>query len=149
QLLVVSGSCSPVTAGQLAWAVKNGFAAIGIDTASIAETGYTPEAIAGYITLAISFIRKGQSVIIHTSSGMDDRRVKSSNEKTGRAKNDVCIPPGTAELFGTTLGLIAKGVAQQTGLKRLVIAGGDTSSYAARAMGIEAVEMIAPLSPGA
>jgi uncharacterized protein YgbK (DUF1537 family) len=30
-----------------------------------------------------------------------------------------------------------------------VVAGGDTSSYAARAMGVEALEMIAPLVPGA
>jgi len=34
-------------------------------------------------------------------------------------------------------------------LKRVIIAGGDTSSYAARAMEIEAVEMICPLAPGA
>ena len=31
----------------------------------------------------------------------------------------------------------------------IVVAGGDTSSYAARAMEIEALEMIAPLVPGA
>jgi 3-oxoisoapionate kinase len=31
----------------------------------------------------------------------------------------------------------------------LLVAGGDTSSYAARALGIEALEMIAPLAPGA
>jgi 3-oxoisoapionate kinase len=30
-----------------------------------------------------------------------------------------------------------------------VVAGGDTSSYSARALGIESVEMIAPLAPGA
>ena len=34
-------------------------------------------------------------------------------------------------------------------MRRLCIAGGDTSSYAARALGIEALEMIAPLTPGA
>ena len=39
--------------------------------------------------------------------------------------------------------------AKQVELKRIVIAGGDTSSYAARAMGIEAVEMMAPFSLGA
>ena len=39
--------------------------------------------------------------------------------------------------------------ASNTALNRIVIAGGDTSSYAARAMGIEAVEMMAPLVPGA
>jgi len=46
------------------------------------------------------------------------------------------------------LGEITRLVAADTTLKRIVVAGGDTSSYAARAMGIEAVEMIAPLSPG-
>jgi len=30
---------------------------------------------------------------------------------------------------------------------RVCIAGGDTSGYAARAMGIKALEMIAPLTP--
>ena len=34
-------------------------------------------------------------------------------------------------------------------VKRIIIAGGDTSSYAARAMDIEAVEMIAPFGHGA
>jgi uncharacterized protein YgbK (DUF1537 family) len=31
----------------------------------------------------------------------------------------------------------------------LLVAGGDTSSYAARSLGVEAVEMVAPLAPGA
>jgi uncharacterized protein YgbK (DUF1537 family) len=31
----------------------------------------------------------------------------------------------------------------------VIIAGGDTSSFAARALGIESLEMIAPISPGA
>ena len=52
-------------------------------------------------------------------------------------------------MYGTALGIIAKLVAQQTALTRILIAGGDTSSFAARAMGIEAVEMISPISPGA
>jgi uncharacterized protein YgbK (DUF1537 family) len=51
--------------------------------------------------------------------------------------------------LGTALGNIAREAAAKASLKRIVIAGGDTSSYAARAMGIEAVEMIAPLVPGA
>jgi uncharacterized protein YgbK (DUF1537 family) len=40
-------------------------------------------------------------------------------------------------------------VCEKIKLKRVVIAGGDTSSYAARAMQIDAVEMIAPLVSGA
>jgi uncharacterized protein YgbK (DUF1537 family) len=34
-------------------------------------------------------------------------------------------------------------------MHRLVIAGGDTSSYAGRALGIESLTMLAPLAPGA
>ena len=47
------------------------------------------------------------------------------------------------------LGTIAKKICEQLSLKRLVVAGGDTSSYAACALGIEALEMIAPFLPGA
>jgi uncharacterized protein YgbK (DUF1537 family) len=52
-------------------------------------------------------------------------------------------------VFGKALGTIAKEVIRATEIMRLVVAGGDTSSYAGRAMGIEAVEMLAPLTPGA
>ena len=55
----------------------------------------------------------------------------------------------SSEKLGTALGAIAKDAVISTGVKRVVIAGGDTSSYAARAMEIDAVEMIAPLVIGA
>ena len=53
-------------------------------------------------------------------------------------------------LYGTALGRIVRGLLNHTGAaRRVVLAGGDTSSYAARALGIAAVEMLAPLAPGA
>jgi 3-oxoisoapionate kinase len=55
----------------------------------------------------------------------------------------------SSEKLGTALGTIAKAAAEKANVKRIVIAGGDTSSYAARAMEIEAVEMIAPIVIGA
>ena len=55
----------------------------------------------------------------------------------------------SSEKLGTSLGTIAKAAAQQSLVKRIIIAGGDTSSYAARAMEIDAVEMIAPFGYGA
>lgn len=47
------------------------------------------------------------------------------------------------------MGNIARQAVEKIICKRVVIAGGDASSYAARAMGIDAVEMIAPLVTGA
>jgi len=130
--------------------MQNGFAEIGIDTAAIAKTKDVASVIANDISSAITLIKKGQSVIIHTSRGADDARVETTNEVLGSLGFDAAaVRTKTADLYGTALGQIAKAVAEQTSLKRIVIAGGDTSSFAARAMGIEAVEMIAQLSPGA
>lgn len=130
-LLVVSGSCSPVSTGQIAWALKNGFTEIILDTNDVAYNHSS--SLNEYISLAIKNINEDKSVIIHTNCGND--RVKNVTN--------------SSEIFGTALGNIVRAVAAQTSINRIVIAGGDTSSYAARAMGIEAVEMIAPLSPGA
>jgi len=55
----------------------------------------------------------------------------------------------TAQVLGAALGRMLRGVLAQTIPGRLCLAGGDTSSHAARALGIEAVEMIGPLTPGA
>jgi uncharacterized protein YgbK (DUF1537 family) len=56
----------------------------------------------------------------------------------------------TAEILGTALGEVLRGALTRAKITRTCIAGGDTSSYAARALGIEAVEWIASLNtPGA
>jgi uncharacterized protein YgbK (DUF1537 family) len=131
-LLVVSGSCSPVTAGQIEWAKANGFAEVVLDAETLAAGINTPVAVAPYQQQAVDLLTSHRSVIVHTNGGL---KTTSTN-----------LP---AEILGTALGLIAREVVQQTGARRVVVAGGDTSSYAARAMGIEAVEMVAPLYPGA
>jgi uncharacterized protein YgbK (DUF1537 family) len=71
-------------------------------------------------------------------------------------KKDVIVHTGkkneknlSSEVLGKVLGTIAKKAVENANVKRVVIAGGDTSSYAARAMEIEALEMMAPLVPGA
>ena len=149
-LLVFSGSCSPVTAEQIKWAVANGFAEIALDTAAIASHGNSAEILEEYIEKAVACINEGKSVILHSSCGSDDSRISKTKEVFVRQGLDKgMIRERTAELYGTALGNMVKAVVERKSLKRIVVAGGDTSSFAARAMGIEAVEMIAPLSPGA
>jgi len=139
-ILVVSGSCSPVTSKQIKWALENEFVEVGLDTVAIAQN--EDYDLKCYSNKVAELLNEGRSVIVHTSLGNDDVRVKASSDILSNAKS-------TSEIFGTALGRIVRDVVPQTNIKRIVIAGGDTSSYAARAMGIEAVEMIAPLSPGA
>lgn len=144
-IVVVSGSCSPVTSAQISYAVEHGFKEIAIDTEKLALEGISDEIIEKYAAEALQHLENKTDVILHTSRGNDDERVRKSDEifrAKGIAKTE------TSALYGTALGKISRLVAQKASLKRIVVAGGDTSSHAARAMGIEAVEMIAPLSPG-
>ncbi len=129
-LLVIAGSCSPVTAGQIISAKAKGFEEIIIDAPAVCNNDV--QSIHAAINKAVDWLNKGKHVIIHTG---------------GAAQQQTANLP--ADKLGTALGAIASEAAAQTTVKRIVIAGGDTSSYAARAMGIEAVEMIAPLVPGA
>jgi uncharacterized protein YgbK (DUF1537 family) len=155
-VLVASGSCSAVTSGQIVYALNQGFTEIAIDTMTLAaevteddlspESSFIETAARKYVLQAVELINEGKSPLIHTSLGNDDPRVAATDKvfsDKGFNKS------ATAQLYGQLLGQIARLTAKQTNLRRIIIAGGDTSSYAARAMGIEAVEMIAPLSPGA
>jgi 3-oxoisoapionate kinase len=128
-LLVLSGSCSPVTEGQIAWAVREGFAEVGLSAAQMVGGGRDDHALA----LTVGHLKAGRSVVVHTSRGCSDPDITAA----GR------------EALGAALGEFGRAVLAQVAVRRLVIAGGDSSSHAARALGIEAVEMIAPLSPGA
>lgn len=122
-LLVVSGSCSPVTAAQIEWAKANGFEEVIIDAIKICNGGVVD------VAPIISLLNQQRHVMVHTGTKQPDNL--------------------SSEKLGTALGNIAKEAVIQTGIKRVVVAGGDTSSYAARAMEIDAVEMIAPVISGA
>jgi uncharacterized protein YgbK (DUF1537 family) len=136
-LLVGSGSCSPVTSGQIAWALKHGFAEVPLNTGALMNSKMSPAEISHAAAAAAKLLNAGRSVIVHTTRNGSDQRVAAKLK--GR----------TAEILGSALGVVLRGAMELSSVHRVCIAGGDTSSYAARAMGIEALEMIAPLTPGA
>ncbi|MEN0052026.1 MAG: four-carbon acid sugar kinase family protein [Mucilaginibacter sp.] len=149
-ILVISGSCSPVTSRQIKTAFDHGFLNIAIDTAALASCNNIDDLIVPYINEATAYIKSGQSVIIHTSLGSDDARISETQHVLAqKGLNQQGILTHTAQLYGNTLGRIANGILEKAPVTRMVIAGGDTSSFAARALEIEAVEMVAPLWSGA
>lgn len=125
-LLVISGSCSPVTAAQIEWAKANGFAEVVLDAVRIVNESNMDATIVDHVTM---LLQEQKNVIVHTGAKQLENL--------------------SSEKLGTALGSIAKQALMHANVKRVVVAGGDTSSYAARAMEIEAVEMIAPLVSGA
>jgi uncharacterized protein YgbK (DUF1537 family) len=145
-VLIVSGSCSPVTGAQIKAALSAGFAEIPVDPEVFEPSERSSSLKRGYVQTALKYIEEGKNIIIHTSRGAEDDRLARARdvfESGGFDQSD------SAFLYGTLLGQIAREVAADTKIQRVVIAGGDTSSFAARAMGIESVEMIATFAPGA
>ena len=125
-LLVLSGSCSPVTAKQIAWAATNGFEEVELDAVKACNENTVDETVINKIN---SLLQQQKNLIVHTGSKQPQNL--------------------SSEKLGSALGSIAKESVKQSDVKRVVVSGGDTSSFAARAMDIEAVEMIAPLIIGA
>lgn len=128
-LLVLSGSCSPVTAEQIGFAAGHGFGEVPLDVGALAQG----DSLEPALRLIVSHLRAGRHVVAYSSRGPANTQL--SNE-------------GSRQL-GSALGKIALAAVTQAKLRRIMFAGGDSSSYAARSLGIDAVEMIRPLAPGA
>jgi len=137
QILVGSGSCSPVTSGQIAWALKHGFAEVPLDANALVSTKAAAPEIHRATQTVAKLLNAGKSVIVHSTKTGSDKRIAAK------------LKGHTAEVLGAALGKVLRTALEQSSVRRICIAGGDTSSYAARAMGIEALEMLAPLTPGA
>ncbi|MDH2329131.1 four-carbon acid sugar kinase family protein [Cereibacter sp. SYSU M97828] len=128
RVAVVSGSVSAVTAAQIDWAERNGFACIPLDPARPDET----EAVAA----AVRALDQGRDPLIHSARGPDDPAIRPMDAAANEA-------------VGTALGRILDRVLRQTGVRRAIISGGDTSGHAARALGVHALRVLAPTIPGA
>jgi uncharacterized protein YgbK (DUF1537 family) len=150
QLFVASGSCSPVTERQIVHALKSGYAEIALDTAAIAAGPKAAQVVWQAAERAVKYLHAGRSVIVHTSRGAADSRIAETAEVFKQhGLNALAASAAGAKHFGSALGEVVRLALKQVKAPRLCIAGGDTSSYAARALGLNSLEMIARLTPGA
>jgi 3-oxoisoapionate kinase len=128
QILVISGSCSAVTAGQILWAKRQGYACTELDAGALVEGG--SHAMATAVRLAVHGLRSGRDTVLYTALGPPSG------------------PTHDKEL-GVALGLLLYEVVQETGVRRVVLCGGDTSSHAVQQLNLAALTFAGPLAPGA
>ncbi|KDN54008.1 four-carbon acid sugar kinase family protein [Flavobacterium seoulense] len=148
-LLVISGSCSPVTAGQIEYALENGFEGIALES-KVMHHDHQEQSIADVAKAIIGKLKQGQNTILHTSIGTNDPRITETEEYLKQSGlNEKEVQKQSSKIYGRVLGQIIKEVLQSVKVQRILFAGGDTSSYAASELGIFALEMLAPLAPGA
>jgi 3-oxoisoapionate kinase len=149
QTVAISGSCSPVTQRQIAHALKNGFSEIALHPARLLASRERDREVASAVALCVKRCRQGGSVVLHTSLGPDDPRVAATRDslaKAGVSLEEQRLKSG--RLLGPVLGQILRLVAEKVDVSRFVVAGGDTSWFVANELGIDALEMAAPMAPG-
>jgi uncharacterized protein YgbK (DUF1537 family) len=149
QTVAISGSCSPVTQRQIAYALKHGFTEIALHPARLLGSRERDREVAHAVELCVKRCKQGGSVILHTSLGPDDPRLTATREsltKAGVSPDDQRLKSG--RLLGPVLGQILRLILEQVDLPRFVVAGGDTSWFVANELGIDALEMAAPMAPG-
>jgi uncharacterized protein YgbK (DUF1537 family) len=143
QLLVVSGSASPMTAAQIKWASEHGFDCIRAPTEELCRPQGMETTAKALSERALASLSAGKSVVVYTAAGPDDPSIKATRETLAASSGN------TAKTLGTALGRLARDLLARTGLRRVVVAGGDTSSYATQELGLYGLEMLGELTPGA
>jgi uncharacterized protein YgbK (DUF1537 family) len=128
RLLIISGSCSAVTAEQIRWAKRHGYAAVELDAAGLASGSARARAAA--LQTALQSLRSGGDTVLYTSLG---------------------APSGATldQELGAALGRLLLELVQQAGVRRVVLCGGDTSSHAVQQLNLTAITFAGALAPGA
>ncbi len=144
RVAAVSGSCSPVTARQIDWAEANGFFGIRLDaTAAISEPRWYI-ALDAAIEEARIALRAGMGPLVFTARGSDDPAVAGLT----RAIEAAGAEPETVNArIGHGLGAILKALVTTADIRRVAIAGGDTSGHALAGLGVSALEAEVELAP--
>jgi uncharacterized protein YgbK (DUF1537 family) len=149
QLVAITGSCSPVNQRQVEWAQKHGYELIALDPARLLEGRTSDQETDRSIQQAVQCLARGASVILHSSLGPHDPRIAlaiHAMRDQGVAEPEVRLKSG--QWLGVKLGRILKGILDRRPVQRVGVAGGDTSGFIARELGIQALEALAPLAPG-
>lgn len=144
RIAAVSGSCSPVTARQIDWAGDNGFALVALDATAALDDNRWAEALAGAIAAAREALGAGRSPLVYTARGSDDPDIpalKAAIRAAGASEGAVNAR------IGHGLGAILRDLVARDEVRRVAIAGGDTSGHALAGLGIVALEAEVALAP--
>jgi uncharacterized protein YgbK (DUF1537 family) len=145
-IAAVSGSCSPVTAAQIRWARASGFFTERLHLSAVLRNDTTQDEIARCVRNATGALQTGTSALVYSAEGPDDPAVTGFDALAAEASID---RPTAARRVGEALAQVMRGLLDGTELRRVVVAGGDSSGEVASALGIAALSVVAAMAPGA
>lgn len=150
QVLVISGSASPLSRVQIDTAISSGFVELAVDAAAILAGSHKGGMVQDVVATAVAHLKSGRSVLIHTAKGPDDPRIEQMIEAMtakGLRRDEAKIRGG--KQLAVEMGYIVLDILKAYPLERLVISGGDTSSQITKILAPDALVIKSDLSPGA
>jgi uncharacterized protein YgbK (DUF1537 family) len=145
-IAAVSGSCSPVTAGQIRWARDNGFRVERLDLRRALDAQSREGEIERVVGVAIRAVSDGRSPLVFSAEGPDDPAVLAFDDIASQAG---LSRAEAARRVGETLADVMRRVLDRAPVRRVVVAGGDSSGEVAGKLGITALSVAAGMAPGA
>ncbi|MEJ8845313.1 3-oxo-tetronate kinase [Variovorax rhizosphaerae] len=130
---VVSGSCSTATNRQVRDFIARGHPALALDPIAVSEGRQSADAALAW---AAPLLAKGPVLVYSTA---DPQEVKATQGQLGVEAAGV--------LMERTLAAVARGLVER-GVRRLLVAGGETSGACVQALGIAQLQIGAQIDPG-
>jgi len=145
QVIVMAGSCSAATLAQIEWAEANGYASLRLDAEQLTDETTAEAERARLRQAALEILNTGQSVVLYSARGPHDPVMQASSERwRQRGVDELTV----RERLGQQQGILLRELLLGSGVRRVCVAGGDTSSHAISQLGIYALELLTPLVPG-
>ena len=144
-IAVVSGSCSPMSADQIRWAREHGFGVSRLDISKILQEQTMESEISRLAHTAIDALSRSTSPVIFSAEGPDDPAVTQFDALAKNAGLDRNL---AAKKIGFALAEIMRRILDGSKVKRVVVAGGDSSGAVGSHLGIHALTLRAGLAPG-
>lgn len=149
-IAVVSGSCSPVTAAQIAWtgdwAGEQGFMLDRLNLERLLDARDFETEIERAVAAAASAVEAGRSPLVYSACGPDVPAVGGFDASAARAG---LTRPEAAQRVTRGLADVMRRLLGRVPLQRIVVAGGDCAGAVASALDIAALSVVAGLAPGA
>jgi len=144
-IAVVSGSCSPMSAAQIEWAEQHGFLTERLDVEKCLIPQQAEQEIERLVALAADAVSRNVSPVIYSARGPDDPAVTGFDVLVRRAG---CEKAQGTERIGMALAEVMRRLLDRTNLRRIVVAGGDSSGAVASHLGVQAFTVAAGMAPG-
>jgi 3-oxoisoapionate kinase len=143
QLLVLSGSCSPMSAIQIEVAAEQNFVMVPVRTdVLVVDPDGEKERV---LRETLDAVRAHRHVLVHTCLGGGDPRI----ERTRSATSGLGLDLGsTSELIGRTLAQVLDAVLRVQQVPRVALAGGDFAGNVVNSLNIDALDFCARVDPG-